>query len=67
MMDDDDSTAVAASYALPHMPNLHLPQVPGGSGWPWLGHTLQFVSNATGLIDRQFDRYFRFIPLAHRR
>lgn len=57
MTDNDESTAVAASYALPHMPNLHLPQVPGGRGWPWFGHTLQFVSDATGLIGRQFERH----------
>jgi cytochrome P450 len=49
--------AVDAARALPTMPNLQLPQVPGGRGLPLFGHTLQFVSDARKLVRGKFDRH----------
>ena len=62
--------AVDAARALPPSPNLQLPDVPGGRGWPVFGHTLNFVGDAKRLVDRKFadtDRCFRFIHLDHQR
>jgi cytochrome P450 len=53
------STTVAEtpSERLPLAPTRALDHLPGEPGWPLVGHTLAFVRDAVGLVDRQRARY----------